>query len=253
VRDRFNAYVERHDVAWEVAMAVLALLYVAIGFAIDEAEPGIRPTLEVAELGLTAVFVLEFASRFAAARDRLAYVRGHWIDVVALIPPIRGARVLRVLRLLRLVRMFAGAYRAALHLEGIAKHRGVAWVVVAWLAVMGITAAGLYIAENGVNAAMSSPFDALWWGISTMTTVGYGDVYPQTPEGRIAAMTLMLLGIGLWSAVTAAIASYFISEGRTEVSLAGELERLAALRDAGSLTEDEFAGAKARLLGLVGQ
>ena len=44
---------------------------------------------------------------------------------------------------------------------------------------------------------MEPPFDALWWGVVTLTTVGYGDVTPQTPEGRLAAMALMLLGIGL--------------------------------------------------------
>jgi voltage-gated potassium channel len=76
-----------------------------------------------------------------------------------------------------------------------------------------LCAIGLYIAEKGVNAAVDSPLDALWWGITTMTTVGYGDVYPVTPEGRIAAAILMVLGIGLFSAVTATVTSFLIAGG----------------------------------------
>jgi hypothetical protein len=62
--------------------------------------------------------VAEFVNRILAAHDRTKYLRGHWIDVVALAPPLREARLLRLLRLLRLVRAFAGVYRASMHVQG---------------------------------------------------------------------------------------------------------------------------------------
>jgi voltage-gated potassium channel len=276
-RDAFNRWFVTHEVAWELAMAALAIVYVALGFVVDEVE-GARPEIGAIELGLTGVFVLEFGSRILAARSRTAYLRGHWIDVIALAPPIRGARVLRLLRLLRLVRAFAGIYRAGMHLNALARHKAFAWLLIAWLGVMAVCSAWLYIAEHSVNKAIDNPFDALWWGVVTLTTVGYGDVTPVTTEGRIAAMALMLLGIGLFGAITATITSYLMTsdlrrvEARVEAdvaldqtmekrttasaertssagsSLVSDLERLAALHRAGALTADEFAAAKGHLL-----
>jgi hypothetical protein len=139
-----------------------------------------------------------------------------------------------------------------MHLRGVANHRGLAWLLVAWLSTMAITSAFVYLAENGVNKLMASPFDALWWGVTTLTTVGYGDTYPVTPEGRLAAMVLMLLGITLFAGITASITSYFVSQsqggGGTHSSIAEELRSLADLRSDGALTEDEFTAAKMAIL-----
>jgi len=246
-RASYSAFIERHEVAWELTMGALALVWVGLGFAIDQIGSGLRPDLETAELALTAIFVVEFLSRLYAAHDRRQYLRGHVIDGLALVPPIRALRVLRLLRLLRLVRAFAGFYRVAMHLQGIARHRGFAWLIVAWLSVMALTSAFVYFAEHGANALFDSPFDAVWWGVSTVTTVGYGNV--ETPEGRLAAMILMLLGIGLFSAITASITSYFVSQGSSSHrSLPEELRALADLRSDGALTDEEFATAKSSLI-----
>lgn len=87
-----------------------------------------------------------------------------------------------------------------------------------------------------------------------MTTVGYGDIYPVTPEGRIAAIILMILGISLFSAVTAVITSFLLATGKPASRGQGEgfvpeLERLTELWTRGALGDGEFAAAKARLLG----
>jgi voltage-gated potassium channel len=103
-----------------------------------------------------------------------------------------------------------------------------------------ICSVALYVAENGVNDAVRSPADALWWGIVTLTTVGYGDVYPITPEGRLAAAALMLLGISLFSGITATITSFLVATHEPATDAAEQLRKLGGLRDDGVVTPAEF-------------
>jgi voltage-gated potassium channel len=225
---------------FDAATDVVHHIFNAIGFAGDAATGSLRSTLEAVDVGLTAVFIAEFATRFTASFNRAAYLRGHWLDLFALIPVARGVRVLRLLRLLRLVRAFAGIYRALEHFERMARHRGLAWLFIAWLGIMVICSAFLYTAEVGINEAVASPFDALWWGITTLTTVGYGDVVPKTAEGKIAASVLMVLGISLFSAITATVTSFMLVTADAEPA-GRRLRELADLHAAGLLTDEEYA------------
>lgn len=120
----------------------------------------------------------------------------------------------------------------------------------AWLAVMVISSLGLYVAENGINPNIHNPWDALWWGIVTLTSVGYGDIAPVTPEGKIAGAALMILGITLFAAITGTITSYIIAEeGRAvEPGSVAQIKALGALLREGLLTDDEFTAKKTELL-----
>lgn len=253
MRDQFNAFVERHVVAWELAMALLAVGYVAVGFALDDPRGPLDPMLASVETLMTAVFILEFGSRFGASRHRTAYLRGHWIDLVALIPASRGIRIFRLVRILRLVRAFAGVYRAVNQVERLARHNGLAELVVVWLGVVLVCCAAVFAVERDVNPAIATPLDALWWGVSTMTTVGYGDVIPTTAEGRIAATILMLVGIGLYTTITAIVTSFILAQRSptpTRDPIA-DLERLAALSAIGAITAGELETKRAELLARI--
>ncbi len=88
--------------------------------------------------------------------------------------------------------------------------------------------------------------------MTTITTVGYGDTIPVTPEGRLGAMVLMILGIAMFSAITATMTSFLTTQSQSTVPAAGDIVgRLASLADLwerGALSEDEYAAAKAAVL-----
>lgn len=245
---RYTAFITRHEIAWELTFGVLAVLFVIVGFLADESTGDERNALEGIDLVLTGVFAVEFLSRFTTAASRRRYLRGHWTDLIALVPTVRGLRVARLLRLLRLVRAFAGLYRALSRFERLARHGGLVWMFSAWLAIMVLCSLALYAAENGVNKAITSPYDALWWGIVTLTTVGYGDVYPVTPEGRLAAMVLMIGGISLFAGMTATVTSFMVGQHSAPDDPTTRLRALADLRNDGIVSEEEYEIKKAELL-----
>lgn len=248
LKGAINGFIERHEVAWELFFGALAIFFVSLAF-IEPADPAQLQAIIALEVVITVVYGLEFFGRLWAAPVRRTYFRNHMIDLISVIPPVRWLRPFRLLRLLRLIRTFAGVSRAMAHGPRLAQHRGLIWIVAAWAGVTVLASVGLYISEHGVNKTVDSPFDALWWGVVTLSTVGYGDVTPVTTEGRIAAMALMILGVGLFSTITAAVTSYFISQDHGG-SLVGDLERLESLNAAGTLTQEEFVAAKAKVLGL---
>jgi voltage-gated potassium channel len=170
------------------------------------------------------------------------------VDAFALIPAFRGFRLLRLLRLFRLVRTFAGVYRAMGHFERIVSNRGVLLLVFVWAAVVVITSLAFYAAESEHNPNVTTPFDALWWGIVTLTTVGYGDVLPVTPEGRIAAIVLMVLGIALFSAITGTVVAALVGGEGGNRSATSRLDELDALRASGRVDETEYVEKRATIL-----
>lgn len=222
---------------------------VHVGFLLDAANDAATDVtfLAALDVALTIVFVAEFTTRLAAASSRRAYLRGHWIDAIALVPS-GNLRILRLVRLLRLVRAFSGVFRALSSIERFAAHRGLLALFVAWLGVAVISAAAFYLAEIGENEHVQSPIDALWWAIVTLTTVGYGDVFPVTPEGRLAGSALMIVGITLWAAITGTITSLLISSQAAAVGIPEQIRQLHELRRDDLLTDQEFDSKKAELL-----
>jgi voltage-gated potassium channel len=250
LRDRYTAFIARHEVAWELVMAAITIAWVVVSFALEEQSE--TPAVLAFDLAVWVILGAEFLTRLAASRDRRAYLRGHWIDGIALIPAARAFRLLRLFRLIRLVRAFAGVYRALVAFDRFARDRQLIMLFLAWLAVALICSTALYLAEVEANEAIQEPFDALWWGVTTLTTVGYGDIYPVTPEGRLAAGAMMVLGITLWAAITATITSRIVAlDSLTSASAPERLRELSRLHAEGLLSDDEYEAKRSELIALL--
>ncbi|MBK7722458.1 MAG: potassium channel family protein [Austwickia sp.] len=187
----------------------------AVAFLVSYAWPILDPGLarfwvgvcEVVQWVVWAAFVVEYLARLAAAPDRGAFVRRRIPELaVILLPMFRSLRLLRLITVLSVLNRNAGDSlrgRVAVYMTG-----GTATV----LCVSGLAV----LAEERTNpeANITSYGDALWWALTTMTTVGYGDRYPTTTAGRWVAAGLMVSGIALLGAVTASIASWLVERVR---------------------------------------
>jgi len=239
-----NQFFLDHARAWEIFMALLAVVSVAVGLLV--VEDSNQPLLIALEWALTVGFSLEYALRLWASPDRVHYFKNHLIDLVSIIPPIRGARLLRLLRLLRV----ASELSSALSSSRLSTQRKlIGKVALFWLAVVSISSIGMYLAESAENPSVRTIFDAFWWAVVTITTVGYGDVSPVTVEGRLAAGVLMILGIVLFSFLTAALTSAMASAGEVKGNVTARLEELENLREKSLISEDEYMQMRSQLLG----
>jgi voltage-gated potassium channel len=217
----------------------LALLFLAVLLLplLVRLEPWHRTVLAVVSGMIWAAFAVDYAARLYLAHERWRFVRTHPLDLVVIVlPMLRPLRALRLLRLLRagaLLGFAHGRVRRSLHA------RVSAYVAASTVVVLGVASVAMYDAERRAEESnITSVPDALWWAVTTVTTVGYGDRYPTTTMGRLIAVALMLVGIALLGVVTATVAAWFVSrlqdvqeaEERTEATLADVLAELRAVR-----------------------
>ena len=182
--------------------------------------------LNLAEIVIVALFTIEYGLRIYVASSKWRFAMSFYglIDLVAILPfylalilpALAGTgldlRMLRMIRLLRLFRAFKVVrYSKAIRLFGaafqIARAELMLFFITACM-LLYIAAAGIHFFEYEAQPeAFSSMFSSLWWAVVTLTTVGYGDVYPVTIGGRIFTFFLLLIGIGTIAIPSGIIAS----------------------------------------------
>jgi voltage-gated potassium channel len=225
-----EARVERWDdrVEWLLAGSALAFL---LAYAWPILQPdlasGWKSTCAWIVAGTWILFGLDYLVRLALAQHRWSYWWRHLpYFAMVVLPVLRPLQLLRLIVLLRALNR-----RAASALRG----RIAIYVAAATLLLVFTGALAELDAERGQHGATIESFGgALWWAISTITTVGYGDVRPVTTEGRFVAAGLMIGGIALLGTVTASIASWLVDRVReTE-----EQARTATQQDIDSLRHE---------------
>lgn len=164
---------------------------------------------------ICVLFLIDFTMRFYVSDSKLKFMKWGWIDLISSIPLIgflRAGRVFRLIRLIRILRAFRSTRQFMNHIF-VNKAQGAftSFSAVAILLVIFSAISVLYV-ETDPNSNIKTAEDSLWWAYVTITTVGYGDKFPVTTEGRIIASILMTFGVGLYGSFTALIASWFVSE-----------------------------------------
>ncbi|WOQ16682.1 potassium channel family protein [Raineyella sp. W15-4] len=218
---------ERWEAATGGPLTIAAVIFLA-GYAVPIIWPDVPVLARVIDdwvtWGIWAAFVADFVIRLALARQRREFLRRNWLDI-----PVIALPVLRPLRLLRLVTVLKFLDRkASSGLRG----KVVTYVVGAGALLALVGALAELQAERQSPTATIRDFpDAIWWAMTTMTTVGYGDTYPTTATGRLVAILMMIGGIGVLSTVTATVASWMVERVReTDEPEADTLQQIARLQ-----------------------
>jgi voltage-gated potassium channel len=182
------------------------------------------------------VFLTDFFVRLYRAPSKTKFLKWGWIDFVSSIPMLnifRVGRIVRIVRVFRILRAFRSTKNLVIYFLHRRKVTSFAAVATISLSIMVFAAIAVLTFEDSPEANIKSAGDAFWWAFVTMTTVGYGDKYPLTTEGRIIACVLMVTGAGLFATLTGFIASMFVQPGAQITE--SELQQLA--REVRTLSE----------------
>jgi voltage-gated potassium channel len=220
---------------------LIAVIIANVAAVILETEKGLTPqfarALRMFDLGSVAIFTVEYLLRIwtctrnprfrrpLTGRLRYAITPLAVIDLLAILPfylpliipfDLRFVRAIRLVRISRLLKV--GRYSEALRLFGRvlrAKREELATAVFVLMILLIVASSLLYYAEHDVQPdKFSSIRSAMWWGVATLTTVGYGDVYPLTSTGKFLAAVISLLGIGFFALPAGILSAGFVDELR---------------------------------------
>ena len=201
-------------------LIIVLSVYVLIALIIDvflKLPPEISRVLMIIDDGICVIFLIDFVNRFVRAGNKLRFMRWGWIDLISSIPYIavlRAGRLFRLVRLLRVLRAFRST-RILIHHIFKSKVKGTMTAVgIITVLIIIFSSISILIVETAPESNIKSAEDAVWWTVVTVTTVGYGDKYPVTTEGRIIGIVVMIAGVGLIGTYTGFIASLFVGENR---------------------------------------
>ncbi|WP_051216201.1 potassium channel family protein [Ferrimonas futtsuensis] len=203
----------------ETGMMMLSVLSVIVVLVIafnDETKEAIRLLLYV-DFAICMVFIVNFFWGLARADNRKQFFTQHWIDLVASIPviePLRFARIFQVLRVIRLMRMSRSLLKAYSHHK---RETTATSLLVALITVLTFSSVMILLFEDGVPGSnINDAESAIWWSLVTISTVGYGDYYPVTTEGRVIGAMVIICGVSFFGIVAGYLASIFVSPEEQE-------------------------------------
>jgi len=240
-----------HSNSYNIFMVFLTvfslIIMVLLLLPLDEAT---ITTLRFYDNAICVIFLFDFAGNLAMSRPRRDYFisRRGWLDLIGSIPslglvPAAGLlRIARLSRLARIARLLGGSNRKQL-VEDVVNNRGqyaLFITAMSGLIVLSVSTILMVQFEAGApDANITTGGDALWWGFTTITTVGYGDTFPVTMLGRATAVVVMFAGVGIIGSLASILASILVPQPEPEAPSDEE--------PAGSAVADELAAIKVEL------
>ncbi len=161
------------------------------------------------------LFLAHFVYGWIRAKNRRDYLRQNWFYLPASLPMVESLRWARLLQLWRIYQLFRthpdvwGMFRRERH------ETTFSGILLLFFLLLVVGSTLIYWIESGVpGSEIQTPYDAFWWTLVTLSTVGYGDLVPKSEEGRFVASLLILFGVGLFGAISGFMASLFLQPAR---------------------------------------
>ena len=227
---RFKQVIEQNDTGlgkWFDIFIQCLILLSLITFSMEtlpDLSEETRRVLRVIEVITVIIFTIEYILRIIVSDRKLKFVFSFFgiIDLIAILPfyiaigidlrAVRVFRFLRLFRILKLARYSEAIDRYSLALK-LAKYEIILFFTVT-LMLFYFSGVGIYYFENPAQPeAFKSIFHSLWWSVATLTTVGYGDIYPITTGGKIFTFFILMIGLGI-VAVPAGLLASALSKAR---------------------------------------
>lgn len=225
---RLKQIIEESDTAagrlFDLLIQLLVLMSI-VSFSVETMPNLSRETddlLESLELATVLLFTVEYLARLVVADAKWRFIFSFYgiVDLLAILPfylstgiDLRSLRIFRLLRLFRLLKLVR--YSRAInrfHVAFLAVKEELVLFFSVTLILLYLTAVGIYYFEHDAQPeAFASIFHSLWWAVATLTTVGYGDVYPVTVGGRIFTFFILMIGLGIVAVPSGLLASALTS------------------------------------------
>lgn len=217
---------EKFATIYEIIMAILSLMVILLLIIelLYNLSAGLLNIFNVIDNTILAVFIIDYFTRLFFAKNKKEFIKNNIIDLISIIPfnsafqatkllrlskIIRFAKVTKFIKLLKAFRSVTLLLKFRNHIDRFLKTNNFNYVIWITLFTLLVGTIGIHITEGTTIG------NALWWSFVTITTVGYGDISPVTPLGRILAGLLMLVGIGFLSMLTGTIATFFLSKSNS--------------------------------------
>ena len=204
---------------FEFAMMLLSLLSVIIVLVMTfgRLDKETYRLLFFIDTTICMIFMVNFFVGLFRARDKVFYLRHHWIDFIASIPAIEALRIARVFQILRVIRLIRMSRSYLIPLIKQRKQATLASLLVAMVTILTFASIIILIVESGTEGAnIQTAEQAIWWALVTISTVGYGDFYPVSTAGHIVGGIVIVSGVSFFGVISGYMASVFVAPDESE-------------------------------------
>ncbi|MFR6747796.1 MAG: potassium channel family protein [Roseburia faecis] len=230
---------------YDITFCILAL--VAVYISLCDISSGCTSFQIKIDNIISVIFIIDYVIRFITSKKKNDFVKNNILDLIAIIPftslfkifrIFKVLKVLRILKFLRLARLSAYFARFFKRAKFFFNVNGLKYMVFASLSCIIAGGIAIHFVEG------MSFFDGLWWSFVTATTVGYGDISPATPAGRVIAAVLMIVGIGLIGSLTSTLTALFFQNHEETAKRSAQDEILKTIQnqldDFNDLSDDDI-------------